>query len=332
MGKRGKLIVLVGFFALFALSLVSATQKIILGLDESTLVNGKNISLVGIGGDRANFRVDGEVGSVQKGGSTKISGVEINVTGISTTPPIAILNVSVNFMCGDNNCEVSAGEGPTFCCRDCGCLLPKDVCISNICVQNITLPTATYQCQQDSDCNRSSNISLLCTSLVCDKSYIPHRCATSKITLCREGDACCPIGCTEEEDRDCATVDMCHTPSDCDDSNPCTQESCEGTPKRCIQQNIGACIVNGVCIPIGEWQEMRYCDASGELKLLKDKDTPCAQDYECITKNCQLRKCSTGLKRIFFFIFLASVVFAVIIAVLYVVVMTRQARQPKPKR
>ena len=329
MEKRGWRVVFTGLIlVLLVTPWVIAAQKIILKKGESTLVNGKNITLVGIEGEIANFRVDGEVGAVPKGGSGKISGVEINVTGISINPTIAILNVSVAFMCGDNNCELSSGEGPTFCCRDCGCLSPQDVCLNNICLQNITLPTATYECQQDSDCNLTTT-STLCMHAYCDKSYIPYRCATQKITACREGDSCCPIGCTEEADKDCTTVDMCYTQIDCDDKNPCTQESCDGTPKRCMQERIGACIVNGICLTEGEKQEMRYCDASGELKFLRDTNILCDHDYECITRSCLLKKCRTVTTTIFFSVFIASLLLVIVMIGLYVYATAKQERQKK---
>ncbi len=324
MRKEGWYLILI---VLLSTSIYAQTSidKVIIGLYESTIINGKNITLVGILGESANFRVDADVGTVAKGSIQTISGIDIHLTGLSKNPAIAIINVTVPFNCGDGNCDNVAGEGTSICCKDCGCLSPEDVCISNICVQNITLPGATYECQEDFNCYKGP---ALCTSFLCDKSYIPYRCATNKITICQPNDNCCAKGCTVEMDADCASIDMCNTVADCEDDNPCTQEACIGTPKRCEQEQVIGCIKNGICIAVGEWEEITYCDASGEFKIIKDVNALCTHDYECLTGDCISGECGTSIvKRIFGYIFITSIIVIGIVTAVYLYVTSRQNQE-----
>ena len=272
--------------------------------------------------------MDDRYGTIQKNDLGFIGGVYIHLTGLSKIPAIAILNVTINFVCGDQNCDFDNGEGPGFCCTDCGCYPSSLTCLSNMCVENVTLPEAHYECQQDSDCVNVSDKDMPCLAPLCDKTYVPYRCKSIKITECIGDDKCCPKGCTKEIDKDCEIVDMCKDTSDCDDGNICTSDICEGQPKACINQKIGSCVVDGECLQAGTSKDIRYCDASGGMILKKDKGIICVNDYECFTKNCRSERCATKLvDAAFFYIFLIAVIIAAAITGVYFYLYSRREKQ-----
>lgn len=89
-------------------------------------------------------------------------------------------------------------------------------------------------------------------------------CVDIPIQSCTDGDGCCPSACASTNDDDCmamcgnAIVDpgeRCdgNCPMDCDDGNPCTDDTMEGTPGtcdvRCVNTPISACVDNDQCCP-----------------------------------------------------------------------------------
>jgi hypothetical protein len=302
---------------LFAASVIAVNQKIILNKGESQVVNGKNITFLGVVGEAANVRVDGDFGKIQKGSSKFINGVDIHLAGLSTSPAVAILNVTVLFNCGDKNCETTKGEGPNICCKDCGCIPSARACVNNVCVENVTLPGAVYQCQTDSDCAVPSEA--LCTQATCDKTVIPYRCKLRQITLCSDKDNCCPFGCTEKNDLDCSKVAQCIKAEDCDDGNPCTTEKCEGIPKKCASSSIKGCVVNDECLHFGAIRQIKYCDASGTMKFIKEKGLPCTERYECLTGICRRSFCAEPFgENMFFYGALGIIILCISIVAFYV--------------
>ncbi len=319
MGKAIKEAALAGI--LFLILIISSsfgsavTQKFFLEEGISTMFQGKNISLTGIQEGIASYYVDGIFFEVRKGESIINSGVEINLVGYSMHPTIAITNITINFVCGDSTCASDQGEDTNSCCNDCGCPTREQACINNICAQNITLPVATYQCQVDEDCLPEHRPLNDCFIRTCDKTVTPYRCATRDLTTCVAGDNCCPLQCTAESDRDCATIDLCKLHKDCDDHNPCTIDACEGTPLRCHSSDNGGCIVGEQCIPLGGKEGVKYCSYGGTLRFMSELGTSCTEDYECFTDSCRFKKCSTPLTENIFF-YSVIVVFAALIGII----------------
>ena len=325
--KRSGLLVLL--ILLLTVSFAGAgTEKVIIGLGESTMMNGKNITFIGVLGEAASFKVDDRYGTIQKNDLGFIGGVYIHLTGLSKIPAIAILNVTINFVCGDASCDFDNGEGPGFCCTDCGCYPSSLSCLNNMCVENVTQPKAHYECQQDSDCVNVSGVETLCSAPSCDKTYVPYKCKSVKIIECLNDDSCCPKGCTKETDKDCEIVDMCKDASDCDDDNICTDDTCDGQPKACINQRIGSCVVNGECLTAGTSEGIRYCDISEKMMLKKDKGITCLNDYECFTKDCRIGRCATKLiDAAFFYIFLGAAIIASAITGVYFYLYSRREKE-----
>ena len=96
-------------------------------------------------------------------------------------------------------------------------------------------------------------------------------CRFDPITACRDGDQCCPAGCTREFDSDCAPTcgnrmveaeESCDPPGTCptrcaDDGDPCTSEVLTGDAKackaRCTSVPIETCsgTQTDLCCPTG---------------------------------------------------------------------------------
>lgn len=276
----------VAFVILLSILLVpvsALTQKVIITLNQGVVINGKNITFVGSSGDAANIKVDGALGTVKKGDQTTIGGVIIALLGISSQPSSAILNITVHFVCGDGNCDTSQGEGPSVCCMDCGCLGRK-ACFSNICLENLTSPSA---CHTDADCTPST----VCAIAACDASVVPSQCVEEQITSCVSGDQCCPASCTTESDSDCEAVPTCESAKDCDDANPCTEDICTGNPRGCTYRTEQGCAEGNICVSVGEFKDIEYCTSSGKWELLKPESSLCQNSYECLTQRCSDKKC-----------------------------------------
>ncbi len=122
------------------------------------------------------------------------------------------------------------------------------------------------ECAVGPDCEDGD----LCTVEEC--SGIPKECLTTRISQCMGGDNCCPSGCTYTIDYDCPRGE-CVVHSDCDDSNPSTEDICSGDPKRCSNVEITECRDGD-----------GYCPAG--CVFAEDKDCPlpivtCTSDEYC---------------------------------------------------
>ena len=285
-----RLSLFVGILILLGSSIVAA-EKLYLDAGQGVVINGKNITFLGVLYNGVNIQVDVDYGYVPiKNVTHTISGVFVTLLGLSKNPPIAILEVSVPFSCGDGACSGSSGEDYASCCKDCGCLGEK-ACISNACVSNITSTPSLFDCQQDSDCSPSLE---LCTSTFCNKDVIPYQCVTKELDTCTPNDSCCPTTCDVNNDNDCLFVDQCVSDQDCEDGNPCTLNTCAGAPKNCQVLSSGGCQKEGQCIPSGTIDGFTYCSDAGTFFSLKENGERGNQDYECITKNCD-EVCKRGL-------------------------------------
>ena len=100
------------------------------------------------------------------------------------------------------------------------------------------------QCVKDFDCEDG----LLCTTDTC--SGIPKTCSRARIKECIPGDGCCPSGCSFAVDYDCPKGE-CETNEDCDDYDPMTKDTCEDTPKKCVNEPITECTSGDDYCPSG---------------------------------------------------------------------------------
>ena len=298
----------------------ASTERIIMDAKTSYTLNGKNITLVGVYGDRANFNVDGVFSTVRRDDFGFVNGVKVNVTGISVTPPKVIVIFTVDYICGDNSC--SSLESQIICCKDCGCFSVSETCMNNMCAQNISRPEATYECYVTSDCDDDNP----CTIETCNAANIPYRCEYTEIEACINNDKCCPLNCEDAQDNDCLTADRCKRHDDCDDSNPCTTETCEGQPKRCNFIKQEGCILDDKCVTIGYIEASIYCDKSGSLLNKKSDNEKCSEAYECFSGVWTLKRC--GKNSFIYRLFKTSTLFAGILAIFllicYVVITRRK--------
>ena len=90
----------------------------------------------------------------------------------------------------------------------------------------------------------------------------------------------------------CTSPDECQQNNDCDDQNPCTEDSCSGIPKKCSNNVImNGCNSQGTCIPVGTRVEGYYCDINNELKAQNALDVNCNNNYECASNVCVNNQC-----------------------------------------
>ena len=313
-----------------ALSLVvqAATQKIIIDIHGNFVMNGKNISVIGMGTDSISFNIDGVIENVfldkTNSQSTNVNGVHIQIIALSISPAKAVLNVTVNINCGNNACEV--GEDFTICCADCGCSTVNQVCVNNRCLENITLAGARNQCYVGADCEDRNS----CTTERCDTSEFPNKCVRTDVTACVAGDKCCPKMCDTDQDADCTQVDKCETNANCADSEACTQETCVGTPKRCQYTSQDGCTYENVCIVRGVVKEGKYCEGKSHEWLSQKVDTQlCTEDFECLTAICDSGSCGRSKSETLQYAFYTIGLLAAVMVIWYVS-LTRRSKPSQP--
>ena len=121
--------------------------------------------------------------------------------------------------------------------------LDDDGCCPNGCnnsVDNDCQPAD--ECTENSDCDDGYP----CTIDICSGS--PKECSHMPITYCTDNDGCCPAGCEYATDNDCQEPG-CETNEDCDDLDPCTNDTCYGDV--CIYESITQCLDDDGCCPNG---------------------------------------------------------------------------------
>ncbi len=188
--------------------------------------------------------------------------------------------------CDDNNsCTIDSCDGdPPWCkhklilwCRD------SDSCCPSKCKNEEDNDCARLaECSDDSECDDNNTI----TKDIC--SGQPKKCSNTNITECLSGDNYCPDNCTFTLDTDC---DECLTNEECNDNNPCTYDTCIDNPKKCFNNETLGCILNDLCISIGDNVEDNYCDTDKTFKPLKSKNEPCTNNYECMSERCVKNTC-----------------------------------------
>jgi hypothetical protein len=305
------------------LSSVVTAEKLYVDAGQGEMINGKNVTFIGILNDGVNMQVDGDFGHIQKKNETVIiGGVHIMLLGLSKNPPIAILDVIVPFSCGDGTCSGGAGEDYASCCKDCGCLGSAKNCVNNICVSNLSSPTVLFGCLEDDDCSTSLEP---CTTTYCNKEVIPFQCTTKDLEECIPGDGCCPISCTINNDNDCLYKDQCSSDKDCEDDDPCTVNTCSSKPKSCQTLDQGGCPKGDQCIPIGTIEGFTYCSQEEKIFSLRELGEACNYDYECISQQCNDLECGKGLaQRILPFSIISIFIICILLIAFYLVVLIRK--------
>ncbi len=144
------------------------------------------------------------------------------------------------------NCNVACTSSPITSCADgdgcCpgGCNALTDNNCAPVCGNNVV--EAGEACDP---CPTSCSDGEVCTedNLTGSAATCDVVCANPPITLCTDGDGCCPAGCDAVTDSDCApicgnnvtepgeTCDPC--PTSCDDSNTCTEDNLTGSAATC---------------------------------------------------------------------------------------------------
>ncbi len=323
--RKGWWVVLaIAVIVIFAsIPVLAASDKFIIWLNENKTLNGKKITFIGFDENAANFIVDGEYGTVLLNQERLINGMYVTLVGKSSHPAVAIVNITVNITCGDGTC--GAFEDHQICCKDCGCLLPSLGCFDNVCVENVSNPTSTYECLADSDCKPGR-----CQSASCNTKVVPYQCAFAPITNCTAGDGCCPISCSTDQDSDCAEVDKCDVGSDCNDNNPCTDDICEGDPKRCKYNSKVGCILNGECISIGAVRGNTFCSRASIITYQRVNDQVCEEDYECLSGECFAGTCKENrVTTTFFYLFFLFLGVMVIVVISYISAVMARAEKKK---
>lgn len=100
-------------------------------------------------------------------------------------------------------------------------------------------------CVDDPDCDDGDD----CTLDKCADG----NCSNTEITSCEDNDGCCPPTCTHATDSDCPEIPIPHSSgcdgdSDCDDGDPCTEDSCSSSSCTNLEvPNNTPCGENKIC-------------------------------------------------------------------------------------
>lgn len=132
------------------------------------------------------------------------------------------------------------------CCpADCDSFDDNDCSIS--CGNDVVETGET--CDPPGSCDTYCDDGDSCTidTLVGSASNCNSFCTTTDVSVCNDGDDCCPAGCNSLDDDDCFEVcgngvvedgELCDgdCPIDCDDGDPCTTNFIVGSPGTCTAE------------------------------------------------------------------------------------------------
>lgn len=143
------------------------------------------------------------------------------------------------------------------------------------------------ECNIDSDCDDQ----LDSTIDTCMESI--NKCSHETIQSCTDNDGYCPSFCSRYTDYDCVLQDLCELDRECDDNNPGTTDSCEGSYNQqsvCRYEPITDCKSDDDFCPLGCKNEQRLfgtthdADCSINNTCLQHSD--CADDDEATIDLC----------------------------------------------
>ncbi|HLC72887.1 MAG TPA: hypothetical protein VJH37_04880 [Candidatus Nanoarchaeia archaeon] len=209
-----------------------------------------------------------------------------------------LVTLSLSEYCGDNIC--SSVETCSSCALDCGCqnnyyCSNSNSCEPIECGDDICSDGET--CSEDSCCDGHE------MNLVTNNA----NCGTCN-TVCKRSEQCIASVCTStdkpnetseksekkiiEKPKD---LDQCKTPAQCDDSNPCTIDSCTGIPKKCFASKQEGCVHGTICLAQTTTIILEnisyYCSIDNKLEPQKDEGQACVRDYVCQSGMCREGVC-----------------------------------------
>ena len=182
---------------------------------------------------------------------------------------------TIDSMTGSSaTCNVACGHAPVVSCVDndgccpAGCTLNTDSDCAPLCGNGVVDSGET--CDPPASCPASCNDGNGCTidSMTGSAATCNVDCSYNAITTCVSNDGCCPAGCNANNDSDCTPVcgnnviepgETCDPQSSCanlcNDGNPCTLDTMNGSPATCNvtcpHTPITSCVGGDGCCPPG---------------------------------------------------------------------------------
>ncbi|MCB9740742.1 MAG: hypothetical protein H6747_15870 [Deltaproteobacteria bacterium] len=228
---------------------------------------------------------------------------------------------SLDTTCAKANCDPVTGACAAkplpdgSACSDGDACSDEDRCAGGVCVGGALGPCA---CQTDSDCSAKTGGNLCAGTQFCDKSSFPFHCATNPASVpscdgsgdtactrnaCHPADGACKPEPVEMTSQACFGAGSCLTvftgqagaqPVDCDDADPCTQNTtcaagaCQGGVDTC------ACDADADCAKLEDGDLCNgtlYCDkvgGAGTCKVNPATLVTCASasDTACVKNLC----------------------------------------------
>jgi hypothetical protein len=210
------------------------------------------------------------------GGSCTFPPVDCNDLNSCTTDSCSggiCSNAPLN--CGDGNactadsCNAGSCVHSTIDCNDWDACTAPDTCFGGTC-SNPPINCGDGNACTTDYCNAGScfHPAITCNdfnSCTTDTCNIASGCIFTPFA-CANNDGCCPAGCNIGNDNDCTS---CTQNSQCNDSNPCTTNTCSGGT--CTYPPIVSCTGGDSCCPTG-------CNIS--------TDSDCSCTPNCAGKSC----------------------------------------------
>lgn len=205
---------------------------------------------------------------------------------------------SLTEFCGDNIC--SFVETCNSCASDCGCQNNYYCSNSNFCEPiecGDDICSEGETCSEDRCCD-GQEMNLITNNANCGACG----------TVCKRSEQCIENACTSKDKsketkkesekkitEKLKDLDQCKTASQCTDNNPCTVNSCSGTPKKCTFGIQEGCVHGTTCLTQTTTIILEnityYCDITNTLEPQKDEGQTCTADYECQSTMCHEGLC-----------------------------------------
>ena len=202
-------------------------------------------------------------------------------TNVCQTNPATVVKcaTSGDTPCSQTVCAPATGQcakvSVAGACSDGDACTVGDVCTGGAC------KAGAYTCGgclSDAECPDDSNA---CNgSEVCDKGQLPAKCSVKAVpqagAACSDGDAC-------TTGDSCASGKCAGTALDCDDVEPCTDDSCKGGG--CVHAAKSATCTDGDVCTVKDFCLSKSCK-SGKAQICDD-GTVCTADSCDVVKGCQ---------------------------------------------